>query len=177
MWQRMKKRRPKHAVNPITIPVKPLVEWALDYMSDALDNGRRFRTLNVIDHFNRQCMGIAVGSSLSSHRAVDLLERLVEKYGKPGMIRTDNGSEFTSKRFQLWLHQNNIGWNPIEKGKPQQNCIIERFNRTYREDVLDANLFDSVAHAQLLTQKLIKQYNYHRPHEALNNLTPIQYAA
>lgn len=105
------------------------------------------------------------------------LDRLIERYGKPKRIRTDNGPEFTSKWFQLWLKQKGIAWSPIQKGSPQQNAIAERFNRTYREDVLDANLFVSLDHARELTEKWQWEYNHVREHESLNYQTPISYAA
>ena len=177
LFKRMKKRTQNHPANPITIPLNPLEEWALDFMSDALDNGRRFRTLNVVDHFNRQCLGITVDFSLTSRRVIEWLERIIEQHGKPKLIRTDNGPEFTSKRFQNWLKKNDIQWNPIQKGKPQQNAIIERFNRTYREDVLDANLFHSLELAREVTDRWTNDYNNERPHQALNYQTPIAYAA
>src|SRR5690606_22871841 len=99
------------------------------------------------------------------------LDRLIERYGKPKRIRTDNGPEFTSKWFQLWLKQKGIAWSPIQKGSPQQNAIAERFNRTYREDVLDANLFVSLDHARELTEKWQWEYNHVREHESLNYQT------
>jgi len=113
-------------------------------MSDALSNGRRIRTLNIVDHFNRHCKGIEVDFNLPARRVIEIVERAIERYGKPLKIRTDNGPEFPSKRFQLWMQNNQIEWSRIQKGKPQQNAIIERFNKTYREDVLDANLFYSM---------------------------------
>ncbi len=102
---------------------------------------------------------------------------MIEKHGKPKGIRTDNGPEFTSGLFQDWLDKNNIEWVKIQKGKPQQNAIIERFNKTYREDVLDANLFFSLQDVKDLTERWIEDYNYERPHEALDFKTPSEYEA
>jgi putative transposase len=102
---------------------------------------------------------------------------MIDTHGKPKRIRTDNGPEFTSKRFQAWLDEKRIKWNPIQNGKPQQNAIVERFNRTYREDVLDAYIFESLQHVQSVTELWIKDYNGCRPHQSLNNLTPLEYAA
>ena len=173
-WRRRMKDNP---ANPISIPLVANEEWAIDFMCDVLEEGRQIRTLNVIDHFNRQCMGISVDYSLPSRKVIEALERIIEQHGKPIRIRTDNGSEFCSKRFQLWLRENKIEWSRIQKGKPQQNAIVERFNKTYREDVLDANLFSSLAHARELTTKWLWDYNNERLHESLNYLTPIAYAA
>lgn len=159
------------------MPLERNIEWTIDYMSDTLSGGRKFRALNVVDHFNRQCMGITLDYSLPACRLIQALERIIEREGKPVIIRTDNGPEFRSKRFQLWLKQNNIKWSPIQKGKPQQNAIVERFNKTYREDVLDANIFHSMELAREITERWMRDYNYERPHQALNYKTPMTYAA
>src|SRR5690606_30899002 len=150
---------------------------AIDFMCDVLENGRRFRTLNVIDHFNREGIGITIDLSLPAKKVTAFLDRLIERNEKPTRIRTDNGPELTSKWFQLWLKQNGIEWSPIQKGSPHQNAIIERFNRTYREDVLDANLFASLDHVRELTDKWLWEYNHQREHESLDYRTPIEYAA
>ena len=114
---------------------------------------------------------------MPSRAVIHFLERMIEKHGKPKGIRTDNGPEFTSSLFQDWLDKNNIEWVKIQKGKPQQNAIIERFNKTYREDVLDANLFFSLQDVKDLTERWIEDYNYERPHEALDFKTPSEYEA
>lgn len=175
--RKIKKRVIKHVSNPINTVIKPNEQWAIDCMSDALTNGRRVRTLNMIDHFNRMCVGIAASHNLPAVRIIEHLERAIEKYGKPKGIRTDNGPEFTSKRFQLWLHNKGIEWIKIPKGRPDQNAIIERFNRSYREEVLDANLFENIQHMQQLTDEWVNYYNNHWPHQSLNFKTPMEYAA
>ena len=177
LYKRMRNKRIERPANPIEIPLKPLHEWAMDFMSDSLQNGRKFRTLNVVDHYNRACMGIYISTSISAKRVTAQLEQMIELHGKPKRIRTDNGPEFTSKHFQLWLKQNNIDWQPIQPGKPQQNAIIERFNRTYREDILDAHLFASIDHATQITWQWVEEYNHCRPHQALAYQTPVDYAA
>jgi putative transposase len=177
LYKRLKRRVQHQVCNPIEIPLSRNQEWAMDFMSDALSNGRRFRTFNVVDHYNRQCTGICVSHNFPAIRVIAELEIMISLHGKPKRIRTDNGTEFRSKRFQLWLKENDIEWSPIQNGKPQQNAIVERFNKTYREDVLDAYLFDSISHAQQLTDDWVKEYNTDRPHQALNYLTPEEYAA
>jgi putative transposase len=172
------RRRVKHQVcNPIELPLHKNQEWAMDFMSDSLNDGRKFRTFNVVDHYNRECLGIYVGHSIPAWRVIAQLEVIISQYGKPTKIRTDNGPEFRSKRFQLWLKGQSIQWSPIQNGKPQQNAIVERFNRTYREDVLDAYLFESIQKAQQITNTWVAEYNQERPHQALNYKTPIEYAA
>lgn len=177
LTRKMRRRIKNNPANPIMIPLQRNEEWAIDFMCDVLQNGRRFRTLNVVDHFNRECLSIVIDLSFPARKVTALLDRLIERYGKPRRIRTDNGPEFTSRWFQLWLKQRGIEWSAIPKGSPQQNAIVERFNRTYREDVLDANLFASLDHARELTEKWVWEYNHEREHESLNYQTPIAYAA
>jgi putative transposase len=177
LYKRMKKRRIDNPANPIEVPFAPNVEWAIDFMSDALSNGKKIRTLNVIDQYNRKCLEIGINFSLPSRKVIEILERTIDESGKPMRIRTDNGPEFTSYEFQNWLVKNDIKWIKIQKGKPQQNAIVERFNRTYREDVLDANLFFSLEHVYEVTKLWKEDYNQERPHEALNYCTPNEYAA
>jgi putative transposase len=177
LHRKLRRRIKDNPANPISIPLQPNMEWAMDFMSDALDNGRTIRTLNIVDHYNRQCMGITIDFNLPARRVIETLERVIERHGKPVSIRTDNGPEFRSKRFQLWMEDNHIQWNPIQKGKPQQNAIIERFNKTYREDVLDAHVFSTLEHARHVTERWIEDYNNERPHQALNYQTPLTYAA
>ena len=110
--------------------------WSLDYMSDALMNGNKFRTANVIDDCNRGALGILASSSLPSARITRWLDRLAEKHGYPDRIRVDNGPENLSKHFQQWAKGRNIEIQYIQPGKPAQNAYIERFNRTYREAVI-----------------------------------------
>lgn len=177
LYRRMKQKRIDNPANPIEIPHSPNVEWAMDFMSDSLASGKKFRTLNIIDHYNRKCLEIGFNFSMPSRKVIEILERTIAEYGKPLGIRTDNGPEFTSCLFQKWLDKNDIEWIRIQKGKPQQNAIVERFNRTYREDVLDANLFFSLDHVFEVTKPWKEDYNEERPHESLNYLSPNQYAA
>jgi putative transposase len=142
-----------------------------------LFDGRKIRTLNIIDHFNRKCLGIKIGFNLPARLVIQALEQMIELHGKPKRIRTDNGPEFRSKLFQKWLANHNITWSRIQKGKPQQNAIIERFNKTYREDVLDANIFMDILQANEITQAWVNDYNNERPHQSLNYKTPSNYAA
>jgi len=176
LYKRMKKRRIDNPANPVEIPIRANVEWAMDFMSDSLANGKKFRTLNIVDQYNRKCLEIAISHSFPARKVVEILQRTIDEYGKPLGIRTDNGPEFTSYLFQNWLDKNGIEWVRIQKGKPQQNAIIERFNRTYREDVLDANLFFSPHHVYDITKPWKDDYNEERPHQALNYCTPNEYA-
>lgn len=177
LYKRIKSRRIKRKAAPIHIPLQGNVEWAIDFMSDALAKGTRIRTLNVIEQYNRKCLGIQCAYSITAKAVTKILDNIIQEQGVPQRIRTDNGTEFTSKHFQHWLAHHKIQWIPIEPGHPEQNAIIERFNRTYREAVLDANLFRTIQDAQKISNTWIQYYNNERPHQALNNQTPNTYAA
>lgn len=112
--------------------------WALDFMHDALYSGRRFRTPNVIDEGNREGLAIEIGASIPASRVVRVLDQLIALYGRPDAIRLDNGPELTSQRLTDWAAGRGITLIHIQPGKPVQNAFIERFNRTYREEVLNA---------------------------------------
>lgn len=147
----------------------------MDFMSDSMVNGRRFRTFNVIDDCTREALAIEIDTSLSSKRIIRILERVILERGKPNIIRTDNGPEFTSKNLELWAKVNEIEIQFIQPGRSIQNGYIERFNRIYRESILDAYLFFELDQIRELTEEWMDEYNNRRPHESLNNLTPIEW--
>jgi putative transposase len=171
-----KKRLPARAAQTLVVPVQANQTWSLDFMSDALSNGRAFRTLNVIDDFNREALWIEVDTSLPAERVVRVLEQLLDWRGKPTHIRMDNGPELISQRLESWAKERNIALLHIQPGKPAQNAYVERFNRTYREDVLDAYLFDDLEEVRHITDTWLDDYNTIRPHEALQGLPPRQFA-
>lgn len=154
-------------------PIMPNICWSMDFMSDALEDGRKVRILTVIDDYNRQCLKIQCGISICGDRVVRILNELVEQYGKPMQIRTDNGPEFTSHVYKIWCETNNVKQLFIQPGKPNQNGFVERFNRTYREDVLDAYIFESLSQLQILSEKWNVSYNTGHPHQSLGGLTPV----
>lgn len=146
--------------------------WALDFVHDALYDGRKFRALNVIDEANREVLAIEVAQSLPARRLIDTLQNLVDNYGAPQAIRCDNGPEMTSHAFMQWAREQRIKLNYIEPGKPNQNAYMERFNRTYRTEVLDAYLFESLQQVKDITQEWMYQYNHERPHDSLGGVPP-----
>lgn len=174
--RRYKKRIPERIKEPLTVPTKPHICWSMDFMSDSLTSGRRFRTFNVIDDFNREILAIEIDTSLPSSRVVRTLLRLFETYGKPSTIRMDNGPEFTSTVLESFCEAHGVKLGFIQKGKPTQNAFIERFNRSYREEILDAYLFNSLRDVRELTAEWVEDYNNFRPHESLNNISPKEYA-
>jgi len=171
-----KKRLPARTAQPLVVPMQANQTWSLDFMSDALSNGRAFRTLNVIDDFNREALWIEVDTSLPAERVVRVLEQLLLWHGTPTRIRMDNGPELISQRLENWAKDHHIGLLHIQPGKPAQNAYVERFNRTYREDVLDAYLFDDLEEVRNLTEHWLEDYNTIRPHEALQGISPRQFA-
>ena len=173
--QRFKKRGPARVKRPLTVPVAANVSWSLDFTRDVLTDGRRFRTLNVLDDYNRQLLGVEVDFSLPAACVVHVLTRLIECHGPPAQLRTDNGPEFISARLIEWCKQQGIALHQIQPGKPTQNAYIERFNGSFRRELLDAHLFRSLTHVCQLVDEWMLDYNTQRPHQALNFRTPLEF--
>jgi len=170
-----KRRLPARVKQPLTQQTKVNKSWSMDFMSDSMVGGRKFRTFNVIDDCSREVLAIEVDTCLSSKRVIRTLERIIDINGRPEAGRVDNGPEFTSKDFELWAKEQQISIQYIQPGKPMQNGYVERFNRLYREAVLDAYLFFDLYQVKQLTEECMNEYNLRRPHEALNNLTPAEW--
>ena len=174
--RRGKRRLPERIRAPLVISVLPNQTWSADLMADALGNGRRFRTFNVLDDFNREALRIEIDTSLPASRVVRAFDELVEVRGKPKVIRLDNGPEFISDELGRWAKKYAIQLRFIQPGKPTQNAYIERFNRTYRQGVLDCYVFNSLDEVRTITEKWLEHYNHQRPHESLGRIPPTQYA-
>lgn len=149
--------------------------WTIDFMRDTLYSGRVFRTLNVIDEANRGALGIDIAVSIPAARVIVFLEQMIDLHGRPSAIRCDNGPELTSQAFVDWCKQRGIELRFIQPGKPDQYAYIECFNRTYREEVLSAYLFDSLDEVREITFQWLERYNEIRPHDALGSLPPARY--
>ena len=170
-----KRRLPIRNPAPLAVPAAANQCWSADFMSDALWDGRRFRTFNVVDDFNREALGIEVDLSLPSLRVVRCLDRIAEWRGLPAKLRFDNGPEFTAVAVADWAERNQVELEFIKPGKPMQNGFIERFNRTYREAVLDMYIFESLTDVRSQTEKWLEIYNHHRPHDSLGGMPPSEY--
>ena len=157
---------------PLHAPLLPNEIWALDFMSDSLYQGRRFRTLNILDEGVREALAIEIDTSLPAERVVRTLQQLIIWRGCPKAIRLDNGPELTAQRFTTWCAVMGIELRHIQPGKPNQNAFIERFNRSYRTEVLNGWLFASLDEVREITHQWIISYNEERPHHALGNLPP-----
>lgn len=173
--RRIKRKLPEREPEPLV--VKPIVnsQWALDFMHDTLYCGKRFRALNVIDESTRECLAIEVDTSLPADRVIRVLEPLKEERGLPQQIRLDNGPELVADVFANWCETNGIALAYIQKGKPQQNGFVERFNGSMRREFLDAYLFESLSQVREMAWHWRLDYNDERPHESLGNLPPSVY--
>ena len=173
--KRTRKRVPARVKQPLVVPAAPNETWSMDFMHDTLMNGRKFRVLNIIDDFNREALKIEPYFSISSQRVIAILERVLLEKGKPKAIRVDNGPEFISSAMHEWCIDKSIRLQFIQPGKPMQNGYVDRFNRSFRQDVLDTNLFANLMQVKLASDEFEEDYNFHRPHESLGNLSPVNY--
>lgn len=171
-----RKRIPKGEAKALIYPIRPNICWSMDFMTDVLCSGQKFRTLNVIDDYNRQALLIEPAFNLPSSKVTKLVDELAIYRGYPKMIRVDNGPEFIAAHFKQWAVNRGIDILYIQPGKPAQNGLIERFNRTFREDVMDMHWFQSLHEVKKISDNWIKKYNNYRPHDSLQGLSPIQFA-
>lgn len=166
--QRLTVRNPA----PLATPEALNQSWSIDFMHNALVCGRRFRTFNVVDDFNREALAIEIDLNIPAQRMVRVLDRIVANRGYPLKMRMDNGPELISLALAQWAEDHGVMLEFIKPGKPTQNAFIERFNRTYRTEILDFYLFRTLNEAREITERWLNEYNSERPHESLNNLTP-----
>lgn len=166
-------RRPR----PLVAVVRPLQRWTMDFEMDFLASGRRFRTLNVVDEYTRQCHAILVDTSISGRRSARLLDEIGEKVGLPETIVVDNGTEFTSRAFLSWATERKVELHFIDPGKPTQNCFVESFNGKFRDECLNGQWFTSLEDARREIEIWRVDYNDVRPHSSLGKKTPAEFAA
>lgn len=173
--RRTKRRIPQRIKQPLVVPQGLNKAWSMDFMTDSLVDGRRFRLLNIMDDYNRESLAVEADTSLPAARVIRVLERLVEFRGAPESIRVDNGPEFISDRLQGWCEYHGIRLQFIQPGKPVQNAFIERKNGSMRKELLDAYLFYSLEDVRVLAEQWRHDYNHERPHESLGNVPPAEY--
>ena len=175
---RVRKRRRRFAASPrveTPRPTAPRQQWSMDFVSDHLSSGRRFRTLTIVDTFSRRSPGILVETSISGERVGRFLDEVAKVAGYPGTIVVDNGPEFISNALDKWAYDRSVKLHFIRPGKPTENAFVESFNGSFRNECLNANWFGSLDHARALITSWWSDYNLQRPHSSLGDLTPIEY--
>jgi putative transposase len=155
---------------------RPNQVWSLDFVSDQLTDGRRFRALTVLDIYTRESLAIETGSGLKGADVVRVLNNVKNRRGSPQFLFCDNGSEFTGQAMDLWAHQNHVRIDFSRPGKPTDNAFIESFNGTFRSECLSAHWFTSILEARQLIENWRREYNESRPHRALAQRTPSEFA-
>ena len=162
---------------PMGLPLMPNQRWSLDFVSDALSDGRRFRIFAVVDDFTRECLALVADTSLSGARVARELDAVMKTRGRPMTIVSDNGTELTSMAILRWQEETSVAWHYIQPGKPQQNGFVESFNGRLRDELLNETLFGSLAQARRIIENWRIDYNTERPHTSLNGLTPNEFAS
>jgi len=173
--RRTKKRLPERSPASLDVPAQVNNSWSFDFMSDTLYSGTRFRVLNIIDEGVREALDIVVDTSITAGRVVRVLELLKSQRGVPRSIRVDNGPEMTAQAFADWCRENEVRIDYIQPGKPNQNAYIERFNRTYRTEVLDPHIFSTLSQVRDISWAWLLSYNEERPHSSLGNIPPAEF--
>lgn len=150
--------------------------WSMDFVADELGRGGRFRVLTVVDVFTRQALAVEAGVRLKGENVVEVLNRLVALHGAPKCVFVDNGSEFTGRLMDMWAYHHGVRLDFSRPGKPTDNCVIETFNGSLRDECLNVHWFESLAEARRVLEAWRRDYNESRPHSALKDLTPVEYA-
>jgi len=161
---------------PLAIPQGANQRWSLDFVSDQLGCGRRFRILTVMDDFTKECLALVADTSLSGVRVARELDLIIANRGRPATIVSDNGTELTSCAILSWSAERKVGWHYIAPGKPTQNAVIESFNGKLRDELLNETIFISLDHARHALADWKDDYNLVRPHSAIGNITPFEFA-
>lgn len=175
--RRRRRKRTAKGRGQAMVPPRTVNErWSMDFMQDCLADGRRIRLLNIVDDYTRECLRIEVDTSLGGVRVVRALNEIMAVRGRPRMLLTDNGPEFTGRALDHWAYQTGVALDFIDPGKPQQNAYIESFNGKFRDECLNEHWFANLLDARLITAQYWQEYNTDRPHSSLGNATPVEFA-
>ncbi len=172
--KRKKLKRPRQ---PIMVPIYPNVRWSMDFVSDQLSNGRRFRVLNVKDDYSKELIGQLTAYSISGQQVARFLDQLIDQRAAPDQITCDNGTEFTCKAMFFWQKESGVKLAFIQPGKPTQNAFVESLNGKFRNECLNRHWFRSLDEAKEIIDEWRHHYNHERPHSALNFMPPAVFAA
>lgn len=167
-----KKKKLTRPRQPIMVPIYPNVRWSMDFVSDQLSNGRRFRVLNVKDDYSKELVGQLVAYSISGQQVARFLNQLIMERSTPDQITCDNGTEFTSKAMYFWQQETGVKLAFIQPGKPTQNAFVESLNGKFRNECLNQHWFRDLEEAKKLIEEWRYHYNHERPHSALNFVPP-----
>lgn len=170
--RRTKVRHPWRTTSKRPDVVAPNICWSMDFMSDTLACGKKFRTINILDNFSRASLGIEIDTSLPSQKVIDVLNRIKVLRGLPKEIIVDSGPEFTAKKMIIWACNNGVTLRFIDPGKPAQNAFIESFNGRMRDECLNQSWFRNLDEARTTISSWRNDYNKNRPHSSLKNLSP-----
>jgi putative transposase len=177
----VRRRKKRHGVaverQALELPSSPNQVWSMDFVSDALANGRRIKVLTIVDDFSKEAIDLAVDFGISGHYVTRVLDQAARFRGYPKAIRTDQGPEFTGKALDQWAYQHGVQLKLIQAGKPTQNAFIESFNGRFRDECLNDHWFTNLPQARILIAAWRRDYNQHRPHSSLDYLTPAEFAA
>jgi putative transposase len=174
-----RKRRRKGAAGVRVVmpsPQRPNEHWSMDFVTDSIVTGRRFRALAIIDDYSRECPAIEVDTALGGRRVVGVLDKLAEIRGLPEVITIDNGPEFAGRVLDEWAYRKSVKLSFIRPGKPMENAYIESFNGRFRDECLNTNWFMNLKHARKVIEDWRRDYNEVRPHSSLKGATPKEYA-
>jgi len=171
-----RKNKLKRPRMPLVVPIAANIRWSMDFVSDQLSNGRRFRVLNVKDDYSKELVGQLVEFSISGHQVARFLDRLIEARSAPDQITCDNGPEFTCKAMYFWQQKAGVKLGYIQPGKPTQNAFVESLNGKLRNECLNQHWFRTIAEARREIEQWQHHYNHIRPHSSLNYLPPVVFA-
>jgi putative transposase len=175
--RKRKRRKIAAAARVVTLATAgPNEKWSMDFVTDSLVTGRRFRALAIVDDYSRECLALEVDTSLGGARVVAVLDRLADTRGLPRSITVDNGPEFTGQYLDEWAYRNGVKLNFIRPGKPIENAYIESFIGRFRDECLNENWFISLKDARDIIERWRIDYNEDRPHTSLGGLSPLEYA-
>jgi putative transposase len=170
------RKRALGARAPLLLPSRPNERWSLDFVADALADGRRFRVLAIVDDFTRECLALVADTSLSGARVARELDAVIAVRGRPKTVVSDNGSELTATVILRWQQETGVAWHYIAPGKPIQNAFVESFNGRLRDELLNETSFQSLTHAREMLAEWRDDFNQNRPHTSLKGLTPNEFA-